>query len=258
MPAGIPAGTLALLLVISLLSGIGITAVGPGGIFVTIALYALTDLPPATIVGTASATFIATGLVGTAGYYRSGELSSHGGPRSAGVLSVTGLVGALIGVRLNAFVSRDAFGLLLGGLVMVTGVLVFYRSRYGTGGASYDTTSTRGTLGVAAVGTFVGISGGLLGVGGPVLTVPLLVALGVPMLFAVGVAQVQSIFIAAFATLGYVVRDAVSWALVVAIGVPELVGVVLGWRVAQAVDADRLTRFLAVLMLLLGPYIALH
>lgn len=78
------------------------------------------------------------------------------------------------------------------------------------------------------------------------------------MLFAVGVAQVQSIFIAAFATLGYVVRDAVSWALVGAIGVPELVGVVLGWRVAQAVDADQLTRFLAVLMLLLGPYIALH
>ncbi|MFC7165735.1 TSUP family transporter [Halospeciosus flavus] len=83
-------------------------------------------------------------------------------------------------------------------------------------------------------------------------------AVGVPMLVAVGVAQVQSIFVAAFATVGYVARDAVSWPLAVAIGVPELVGVVVGWKVAQSVDAERLTRVLAVLLLVLGPYIALR
>ncbi|MFB6110153.1 MAG: sulfite exporter TauE/SafE family protein [Halodesulfurarchaeum sp.] len=257
MIASIPPLTLALLLCISLLAGIGITAVGPGGIFITIALYALTDLPPATIVGTASATFVATGMLGTASYYRSGELGSRGGPRSALVLSVTGLAGALVGVRLNAFLDESVFGVLLGALVTVTGVLVFYRTRYGIGNMDYDTTSVRGTLGVGAIGGFVGISGGLLGVGGPVLAVPLLVAAGVPMLFAVGLAQVQSIFIAAFATAGYVLRDAVSWPLVGAIGVPELVGVTLGWKVAQTVDADRLTRSLAGLMLLLGPYLAI-
>lgn len=257
MIAGIPAATLALLVAISLLAGVGITAVGPGGIFVTIALYALTDLPPAVVVGTASATFVATGLLGTASYYRSGELDSTGGGRAATILSVTGLVGALVGVRFNALVEEATFGLLLGVFVSMTGVLVFYRTRYGTGGGGYDPTSLRGSLGIAAIGSFVGISGGLLGVGGPVLAVPILVATGVPMLLAVGTAQVQSIFIAAFATFGYVVRDAISWPLAVAIGVPELVGVVIGWRAAQAVDAELLTRILAVIMLLLGPYLAL-
>lgn len=257
MIAGIPAGTLALLIGISLVAGIGITAVGPGGIFVTIALYALTDLPPAVIVGTASATFIATGIVGAAGYYQSGELGSASGARAATILSVTGLVGALVGVRLNIYVEEATFGLLLGVFVSLTGVLVYYRTRYGAGTGGYDPTTLRGSLAIGAIGSFVGLSGGLLGVGGPVLAVPLLVATGVPMLLAVGTAQVQSIFIAAFATFGYVIRDAVSWPLAIAIVVPELIGVVIGWKVAQLVDAKLLTRILAVLMLVLGPYLAL-
>ena len=258
MFAGVPPQTVVVLFVVSLFAGIGITAIGPGGIFVTIALYALTDLPSAVIVGTASATFVATGALGTASYYRSGELGSRGSGRSAVALSLTGLGGALLGVRLNAVVSEATFGLLLGVLVALTGVLVEYRRRYESDAARYDATSPRGLVGLGAIGGFVGISGGLLGVGGPVLAVPMLVAVGVPMVFAVAVAQVQSIFVAGFATAGYVVRDAVSWPLALVIGVPELVGVVVGWKVAQSVDADRLTRALAVLMLVLGPYLALR
>ncbi len=258
MVAGISTATLALLVVISLFAGVGITAVGPGGIFVTLALVAVTDLPPAVVVGTASATFIATGLVGAVSYRRSGELASRGGRRMAAVLSLTGLAGALAGVRLNTLVDESTFAVLLGVFVSLTGVLVFYRTRHGSTGEEYDATTIRGTLGVTAIGTFVGISGGLLGVGGPVLAVPMLVAVGVPMLVAVGIAQVQSIFVAAFATIGYVARDAVSWPLAVAIGIPELLGVVAGWKIAQSVDSERLTRVLAALLLFLGPYIALR
>jgi uncharacterized membrane protein YfcA len=255
MIAGIPASSLLVLMVIALLGGVGITAVGPGGIFVTIALYALTDLPPAVVVGTASATFVATGVLGTASYYRSGELEAGRGARAAAILSGTGLAGALVGVRLNALVDEAAFRSLLGAFVFLTGVFVLYRYRYGGGAGDLDTATARESLAFAGIGGFVGVSGGLLGIGGPVLAVPLLVAAGVPMLLAVGTAQAQSIFVAAFATVGYVARDAVSWPLAVAIGVPELIGVVLGWRVAQSVDAERLTRVLAALMLVLGAYL---
>jgi uncharacterized membrane protein YfcA len=258
MIAGISVATLALLVALSLFAGVGITAVGPGGIFITIALVALTDLPPAVVVGTASATFVATGLVGAESYRRSGELDSRSGKRMAVVLSLTGLGGALVGVRLNALIDEAMFSVLLGVFVSLTGVLVFYRTRYGPTRSDYDVMTPGGTLGVAAIGAFVGISGGLLGVGGPVLAVPLLVAIGVPMLIAVGVAQVQSVFVAAFATVGYLAQDAVSWPLVIAIGIPELLGVVAGWKIAQSIDAKILTRVLAILLLALGPYIALR
>lgn len=256
MVAAITTPTLVLLVVISLFAGVGITAVGPGGVFVTVALYALTDVPPAVVVGTASATFVATGVLGSLSYVRSGELAGDGIRQQAVVLSVTGFVGALLGVWLNAVLPVRFFGYALGGLVSITGLLVWYRTRYGIGGR-LDPGSEHGLRVGALVGSVVGLSGGLLGIGGPVLAVPLLVAFGFPLLPAIAVAQVQSVFIAAFATAGYVVRDAVSWPLAVAIGVPELVGVVIGWQVAQTVDTKLLTRILAVLMLVLGPYIAL-
>jgi uncharacterized membrane protein YfcA len=96
----------------------------------------------------------------------------------------------------------------------------------------------------------------MLGVGGPVVAVPLLVLADVPMLVAVAAAQVQSIFIAAFATAGYVFRGAVSAELAVLIGTPMLGGVVAGWKVAHHVDERRLKQWLAIILLIIGPYLS--
>ena len=68
------------LVVIALFAGVGITTIGPGGIFVTIALYVLTPLPSATVAGTAHATFIATGIVASLAYVRSVKGSDAGKP----------------------------------------------------------------------------------------------------------------------------------------------------------------------------------
>ncbi len=76
------------LVLVSLAGGMRITAVGPGGVFVTAALYALLDIPPGTVAGTASATFVVTGLLGTATYLRSGELDDHVGASAAGIVGV--------------------------------------------------------------------------------------------------------------------------------------------------------------------------
>ena len=115
------------LVVIALFAGVGITTIGPGGIFVTIALYVLTPLPSATVAGTAHATFIATGIVASLAYVRSGELHSQDGRRMAAVLSATSIVGALAGAYLNAYVSQELFGLLLGGFAALVGAVLLYR-----------------------------------------------------------------------------------------------------------------------------------
>lgn len=256
--AGLALPVVFALVLVSLAGGMGITAVGPGGVFVTAALYALVDIPPGTVAGTASATFIATGLLGTATYLRSGELGDRVGAVAAGLLSLGGIVGALVGVRLNAMVSEQLFGALLGGFLALAGVIVWYRTRATTGERRTLNPTTRwGRAAVTVIGVAVGVPGGLLGVGGPVIAVPLLVAAGTPMLLAVALAQVQSVFLAAGATAGYVAQGAVSWPLAVLVGVPELVGVVAGWRFAQHTDPDRLKRGLAVLLVVLGPYLAL-
>jgi uncharacterized membrane protein YfcA len=247
-----------LLGLIALLAGVGITTVGPGGVFVTAALFGLTDLSSAAVAGTASATFVATGLVGGGAYARSGELTTRASQEAAFALSGAGIVGALIGAHLNLQVGEQLFGYLLGAFLVGVAGLVTYREH--TGGAAEGILdesggSRRGVL--TAVGGGVGVLGGLLGVGGPVVAVPVLVGLGMPMLRAVAVAQVQSVFLALFAAIGYGAAGAVDFSLALLVGVPQLVGVVVGWRVAHLVSPHCLRVALVVVLVGVGAAVAL-
>jgi uncharacterized protein len=98
----------------------------------------------------------------------------------------------------------------------------------------------------------------LFGLGGQLLSVPLLVSIGVPMLPALGAAQAQSIVIAGVGTIGYAVRGAIAWPLVLVIGVPLLAGAVAGWRIAHAVPTERLRAVLAVALVAVGAYLIVH
>lgn len=248
---------LLLLVLIAFCSGIGITTIGPGGIFLTAALYTLTPISSGEVAGTAHATFVATGLLGSAAYLRSGELRTGESRALVVLLSVSSVVGALAGAGLNAFVSRALFGLLLGGVAMAVGGLICYREWGGLEPVyRIDPETRRDRVLLTVLGFALGVCSGLVGIGGPVLAVPALVLLGVPMLGAVAVAQVQSIFIAVFATTGYLVQGSVIPSLAVVVGTPLLLGVVVGWRVAHLIDPDRLKVALGVALVLIGPVLA--
>src|SRR5690554_4676507 len=101
-----------ILMTIALVGGICITTIGPGGIFLTIALFALTDFGPSTVAGTASATFIATGIIGSLAYLRSGELAQPGARRAALFLGGASVIGAFAGAQLNTILDAHLFGIL--------------------------------------------------------------------------------------------------------------------------------------------------
>ncbi|MFC6826087.1 sulfite exporter TauE/SafE family protein [Halopelagius fulvigenes] len=246
------------LVLIALVSGVGITTIGPGGIFVTIALYSLTPISSGEVAGTAHLTFVATGLLASAMYTYSGEMHLSGSRTMAAILSVSSVAGAFLGAYANSFVPRDLFGVLLGAVAMVTGVVLVYRERRGLSPVyDLDVATTMGRVVLAVLGFGLGVASGLLGVGGPVIAVPALVLVGVPMLPALAVAQVQSIFIAAFAASGYFVQGNVLFPLAVLVGTPLLVGVVAGWKIAHLVDPARLKVALGAVLFAVGPYLAL-
>ncbi|WP_324761179.1 sulfite exporter TauE/SafE family protein [Haloarcula sp. GH36] len=247
-----------LLVGIAFLSGIGITTVGPGGIFVTIALYSLTPISSGTVAGTAHATFIATGLVGSAAYVHSGEMKTGQARAMALILSLSSIIGALIGAYVNSFIPRTTFGLLLGAVAMATGITIVYRERRGLSPLyQLDATRREGQVVLGVLGSGLGITSGLLGVGGPVIAVPALILIGVPMLPALAVSQVQSIFIAAFATTGYLFQGNVSLPLAALVGLPLLAGVVVGWKVAHLVNPAKLKVALGIVLIVVGPYLIL-
>ncbi|MFG2157644.1 sulfite exporter TauE/SafE family protein [Streptomyces olivaceus] len=252
--AGASATVLIALGLLGLVGGIGITAVGPGGVLPTIGLFALTSLSPAQVAGTAVVTHVATGALATAAYTRSGQLREPATRRTAVVLSLAALAGTPLGVLVNSSVSQRMFGIVLGVLVAGTAGLVLLRERRAAAvPRAHPSTPT-----VAVLGFSVAVAAGIVGIGGPMLTVPLLVALGVPVLESLAAAQAQSVVVAGAGTLGYVAHGAVDWPLAALVGVPELAGVLLGWRIARALPARHLKYALVTTLFALAPYLALH
>lgn len=249
-------GMLILLLLIALIGGACITTIGPGGIFVTISLFVLLPLDPGTVAGTASAMFIATGIVGSLGYLRSGQLKGKVALKAALILSLTSVAGAFAGSEINKMLDISAFAVILGLFVLFTGLIILYRQYNELApDKRLIINSWKGHSWMAAVGIAVGLPGGLLGVGGPVLAVPLLVVLGAPMLLSVALAQVQSIFISGMATFGYTLQGTIDWMLAGILVIPLLIGTVAGWYFAQRIQVKRLKVALALVLIVLGIYL---
>ncbi|GAB3290711.1 sulfite exporter TauE/SafE family protein [Parasphingorhabdus pacifica] len=245
---------LVLLGMFGLVGGIGITALGPGGVLPTIGLFALTDLSPAEVAGTAIVTHIATGALATAAFTRSGQLRDPETRRTALILAGSAVLGTPLGVLVNTVVSQRLFGLILGVLVAVVAALVWYREKHQPAATLAHPSAPL----VVGLGFGVSAASGIVGVGGPMLTVPLLIALGVPVLESLASAQVQSIVIAGVGSLGYLVHGSINWSLAALVGIPELAGVLLGWKIAHALPTRNLKYALVVTLFALAPYLVLH
>lgn len=254
MTAGIGVPVLALLALFGLVGGIGITAVGPGGVLPTIGLFTLTDLSPAEVAGTAIVTHIATGALGTIAYTRSGQLREPATRRTALLLAGTAVLGTPLGVLINTLVSKRVFGTALGVLVACVAALVWFRER-----RREPATRTHPSAAlVVPLGLLVAVASGIVGIGGPMLTVPLLVAAGVPVLESLAAAQAQSVVIATAGSIGYLAHDAINWPLAALVGIPELAGVLIGWKIAHALPTRTLRYALIISLLAVAPYLALH
>jgi len=258
------AGTLILLALFGFAGGVGTTALGPGGVLVTIGLFLFSGLPPAAISGTAIATNVGSATLGTGAFARSGQLRGRDTRRMAAVLIAAAVIGTPLGVLVNAHVSGAAFGILLGVCVAGIGALLYLRERQRRAPLESDARPrppehhVPPAAAVLPLGLAVALVSGLFGLGGQLLSVPLLITIGAPMLPALGAAQAQSIVIAGVGTIGYALRGAIAWPLVLVTGVPLLAGALVGWRIAHAVPAERLRSVLAAALIAVGAYLIVH
>jgi hypothetical protein len=92
-----------------------------------------------------------------------------------------------------------------------------------------------------AIGLFVGILAGIMGVGGGFIMVPsLLYILGIPTLVAIGTDLFQMVITAASGTLGHAISGNVDFYLVLLILTGSTIGAQLGARTSKKVGGPRL------------------
>jgi len=245
--------TLALLLAVSFVVGTLIGAVGIGGILLIPALAALAHLTIHEAAATALFTFLFTGLLGTHLFQRRGSVDWEMALPVCGGAAVSGFFGAWLNSRLHA----PQLAVILAGLIIFAGVYTL-RSWHGSARPPFEKRKRPQQVLLAGIGAVAGFGSGLTGVGGPALSVPIMVLFGFPALPAIGVSQPIQILAAISGTIGNLKYGAINYAIALPITVSEIAGVMLGVHIVHSINAQVLRRFVAVLCIVVGTGLMVH
>jgi uncharacterized membrane protein YfcA len=241
-----------LLVLLGIFGGVIAGLGGPGGLPVIIGIFALTSVTPGVQAGTTSMIFAFATLFASAMYAYSGHI------RKDLVLYLVPptLLGTPVGVYLNQFLSREFFGSLIGVLAILVGSVISYRELKGLDPLiELETGTTGGKATLATLGFLVGMIGSLTGIGGPGISIPVLILLGIPVLPAIMAGLVQGFFLTSSSATNYFLSNQVSLELIAVIGIPYVSSQIIGWRYAQEADARRLKVIVSVLFMLSGLYL---
>lgn len=264
---------------LGLLVGLSLGALGGGGstlavpILVFVAGLEAQDATTASllVVGVAS-------LFGVIGHYRAGNVRLGAGI----AFGLSGIVGSRIGTMVNQSLDEQVLLMAFSALIVFVAIRM-YRSvdrrrelgkiapvleptEGGSGGvATRARTAQRVGLELsvpaiaklAGAATAVGLLTGLFGVGGGFAVVPALtLLLKFPTRVAIGTSLVVIVINAAMALAMRAGDLDFDWGVVVPFLVTVSVGVVVGSRIANRIDADRLTRAFAIMLFAVAIYTA--
>lgn len=188
--------------------------------------------------------FAVSGAIGSGNYYRRGELPL----RPALVLSAGSLAGGPLGAALGGLLAAETVKVVLYVVVLLSGLAIALRELRPPKGPQGGDSFPR-PLPLLALGFATALLCALSGAGGPVLVMPLLVAMGVPAKMAVGVALLDSVFIALPAIAVYGSRCEALAALLpmlLAAALGHAAGVSVGSVTAAHVPQSLLKRGVAV------------
>lgn len=235
------------LMFVSLIVGLLIGAIGIGGILLIPAVNQLAGLTIHASMATALFTFMFTGILGTFLFNRRGSIDwSITIPLCLGA-AVFGFFGALVNSRMDGRVLT----IILSVLIIVAGInTVFKRSSEGV--PAFHQSPRMQQILLFVIGGISGFGSGLTGVGGPALSVPIMLLFGFNPLTVIGASQVIQILAAVSGTIGNLQYGSIDFRLAIALTAFEIVGVLLGVVIVHALSADSLRGTVGVFCVVVG------
>lgn len=234
------------LALISIAIGVLVGAAGVGGFFMPPALMLLMGMDIHRSMALSLFTFIFTGTAGALFFHRKGSMDwTLARPVCLGA-AATGYAGAWIGHRLDT----ASLSTVLAAAILVAGIHT--STAGGRAVIAMPDDARRRRLILAAIGAVTGFFSGLTGIGGPVLSVPLMVACGYSVLTAVGVGQVLQAVGALSGSLANLHYAGIGYGLAAFIVVFEIAGVLAGAVVIHRLDGALVKRLVGGLCMVAG------
>ncbi|MGQ0749071.1 MAG: sulfite exporter TauE/SafE family protein [Betaproteobacteria bacterium] len=233
--------------------GVLIGAVGIGGVLLIPALVLFARLGIHEAMATALFTFVFTGIAGTWLFQRRGSIDWR--------ITIPVCVGALFfafaGAWASSVSSPRLLSFILAGLIIFAGVYVL-GDRRGAQRAAFRTGSPHQQRLLGAIGAVSGFGSGYTGVGGPVLSVPLMAVFGFPALAAIGASQAIQIIAAVSGSLGNLQFGSIDFEIAAPVTLSEVAGVFFGVRIVHAIPLQAVQGCVAALCIALGLLLAGH
>ena len=235
---------------VSLVVGALIGAVGIGGILLIPGLVVLGQLPIHTASATALFTFLFTGALSAWLFARRGSIDW----RASLPVCASALAFSYIGAFVNSLTNAALLDRIIGTVIVLAGVNVLVPVR----GLSSRAQATRRTPLLALVGAAAGFGSGLTGAGGPLFSVPIMLALGFPPLMTIGVSQILQLISAGSGTLANLAYGTFNYEIALLIIPFELIGVAIGVAVAHRTNVAHLRRAAAWLCIVAGTFVLIR
>ncbi len=225
---------------------------GGGSILAVPLMVYVVGVPSAHIaIGTSAFAVAANAFANLIGHARLGNVKW----RCAGIYSVAGIVGALIGSSFGKMIDGQKLLVLFAVLMLVVGVLMFRkRGAVGNPGAQC---SRENVHKVAGFGGLTGIFSGFFGIGGGFLIVPGLIAsTGMPILYAIGSSLVAVTAFGLTTALNYALSGYVDWLLAAIFIGGGVLGGLVGAYSAKRLSARKgmLNTLFATLIFVVAAY----
>lgn len=253
------------------LIGVTLGAVGGGGSILAVPMLVYgAGLPPRKAT---TASLVIVG--GTALFGLPSQIRAHKVRAVAGVVfAVTGVVGSILGTRVNRGIDPDVLLLAFSGLMVIAAVAMIRREHKafrtvellnepepdpGGGLAVHARIDLVTALKVVGAGTVVGFLTGLFGVGGGFVIVPALVlALGFEMSVAAGTSLLVIVLNSGIALVQRYTGDAMPWDAIIEFLVMAVPGVLFGTWLGRRVSGPTLARAFVALLLVVAAYTAVR
>lgn len=224
---------IAILLISGLLVGFLIGSVGVGGIILVPILVIVAGMPVHQAIATALFSFIFTGLLGSWLFIKQRSVSW---PLTLPVcIGSVGLsyIGALVSEAIppSILFQMTAMILLLAALFVLRADRAIAKSSLPR--AIFDRPGLARFLTLLGIGGVSGFGAGLSGAGGPLFSVPLMMALRFNPLLAIGTGQLLQAFASLAGSIRFIQTGQVDYPIAIAVTVSELLGVVIGTFVSH-------------------------
>jgi len=232
---------------LGVLIGVTLGLLGGGGaiLSVPILVYIL-GVPVKSAVPTSLVVVGLTSLVGVVSHYRAGNLNA----RAALMFAPSAAVGSLVGSRLALLMDSRLQLAIFAVVLLVASVRMFQSVSVEQAAGPAP---SRPLPFLMTIGAGVGLLTGLVGVGGGFLYVPALTLLaGLDMKHAVGTSLALITVSCAAGLAGYLGQVHLDWVLIAIFTALAFIGVIVGSKLAERLDATRLRKAFAVLMLVMG------